>query len=221
MLLKHIYLYLNLDEYPNDLATSFGFRTRYICNFLERRLRTLKFYTEEFSKICVQGRYSLEEACPVVPDNAAVPSVMFDQDRYQALGSNEQHEFFIGMLCEGLEKCARYHRIPLAEMMGAIEDFRRGGYKNDWVHQTKLFRAVGLCASLLCSLDTERFILTLRLERKGTIIFVEPILETKPDEIIFAYQFKEVVLDGDSVVVKNKFGESIFSLELGSMVHMH
>lgn len=214
MLLKHIYLYLNLDEYPNELATSFGFRTRYICNFLERRLRTLRFHAEGVSKICVQGRHMPEEACPIVPENSAVPSVTFDKDRYQVLGLNQQHEFFIGMLCEGIEKCARYHRIPLAEMMVAIGDFRRGGYKNEWIHQTKLLRPAGLRASLLCSLDAERFILTLQLERRNKIIFKEPILETKPDEIIFAFRFKEVVLDGDFVVVKNKFGESIFSFEL-------
>lgn len=221
MLLKHIYLFLKLDEYPNELISSFNFKTRYICNFLERRLRTLKFHAEGFSKICVQGGHAPEEECPIAPENAAVPSAMFDQDRYKALASNEQHEFFIGMLCEGLEKCARYHRIPLAEMMGAIEDFRRGDYKNDWIHQTKLLRAVWLRASLLCSLDSERFILTLQLESKDKIVFMEPILETKPDEIIFAYRFKEVVLDGDTVVVKNKFGESIYTLELRAVVLRH
>ena len=56
MFLRHVYLYLHLDEYPASLATPFGFRTRYVCNFLERRLREMKFRAEGFSKICVQGR---------------------------------------------------------------------------------------------------------------------------------------------------------------------
>jgi hypothetical protein len=218
MLLKHIYLYLNLDEYPDELATPFGFRTRYICNFLEKRLKPLKYQADGFSKICVQGKHVPEEACPIISENAVVPSVMFDQERYQMLDTDEHHEFFIGMLCEGIEKCARNHHIPLAAMMEAIEDFRRGGYKNEWIYQTKLLRPAGLRASLLCSLDTDRFVLTLQLERKGETIFMEPILETKPDEIIFEHRFKEVALADDSVVVKNKFGENIFSLELNALV---
>jgi len=47
---------------------------------------------------------------------------------------------------------------------------------------------------------------------------MEPILETKPDEIIFEHRFKELTLADDSVIVKNKFGEKIFSLELSKLV---
>ncbi len=218
MLLRHIYLYLNLDEYSEELATRFGFRTRYICNFLERRIKTLKYHTDGFSKICVQGKHFPEEACPVIPENAVAPSVKFNQERYRMLGPDEHHEFFIKMLLEGFEKCARYHPIPLAEMKEEIENFRSGGYKNNWIHQSKLLRPAGLRASLLCSLDTERFVLTLKLERRDETVFMEPILETKPDEIIFEHRFKELTLADDSVIVKNKFGEKIFSLELSKLV---
>ena len=71
MLLKHIYLYLNLDEYPASVATPFGFSTRYLCNFLEQRIQPLKFAAEGFSKICVQGRHRPLDDCPIVPENAA------------------------------------------------------------------------------------------------------------------------------------------------------
>ena len=58
----------------------------------------------------------------------------------------------------------------------------------------------------------EKFVLTLELKSKGTVVFDAPILETKPDETIFAYRFKDVVLEGQTVVVKNKFGKPTFSL---------
>ncbi|MDP2314841.1 MAG: hypothetical protein Q8P41_18210 [Pseudomonadota bacterium] len=217
MILKHVYLYLNLDEYPDELTTAFGFRTRYLCNFLERRLNPLHYSAAGFSKICVQGTRTPTEACPVVPELAVAPTVPFDQPRYDTLRPGEHHEFFIAMMLEGLEKCARHHRIPLAELKEAVEEFRRGGYKNEWVHQKKLLRSVGLEASLLCRLDTERFVLTLRLDRKGERVFEREILETKPDELIFAYRFKEVVLEGNTVVVKNKFGKPTYELDLASL----
>lgn len=217
MLLKHIYLYLKLDEYPDELATPFGFHTRYVCNFLERRLRELKFRAEGFSKICVQGCHVPDESCPIVPDNAALASVAFDEQRYRALTEDEYHEFFIAMLREGFENCARQHSIPLEELLDTIDDFRRGGFKNEWVQKTKLLRAAGLRASLMCRLAMDRFVLTLRLERRGDIVFEEPVLETKPDELIFDYRVKDVALEGDTVVVKDKFGRPTFSLPLSSV----
>ncbi len=217
MLLKHVYLYLNLDEYPDALTTAFSFRTRYLCNFLERRLHRMRFHAEGFSKICVQGCHQPVSDCPIVPDNAVVPTVAFDEPTYAALGPGEEHEYFIAMLTQGLEKCARAHPIPLAELLAGIDEFRRGGYRNEWTHQTKLLRPAGLRASLLCSLDPERFRLTLRLDKQGSTVFEQQILDTKPDEIIFVPDFKEVVLEGGEVVVKRKRGERLFAVSLDSL----
>jgi len=217
MLLRQVDLYLHLDEYPPALATPFGFRTRYLCNFVERRLQALKFQAQGFNKICVQGRHQPLESCPIVPENAVLPTVFFDASRYESLGAGEHHEFLIGMLVEGLERCARHHRIPLAELVAAVDEFRRGGYRNEWVHQSKLLRPLGLRASLSCRLDAEKFELILKLDRKGTTVFERQILETKPDEIIFAHRFKEVVVEGEVIVVKDKFGKQAFSLERSSL----
>lgn len=217
MRLKYVFLSLFLEEYPRALASSFDFQNRYLCNFLERRLHELKFDAQGFNKICVQGRHRPEESCPIISENAAVPSVAFDEERYKSLGASAHHEFFIGMLLDGLEKCARYHKIPLSEMKAAIEQFRQGGYRNEWTHQKKLLRAAGLQASLLCSLDTEKFALTLKLEREGVTVFEKKILETLPDELIFAYQFKEVALEGETIVVKDKSGKPTFAVDVSSL----
>ena len=217
MILKHVALFLNLDDYPREFRSDFGFQTRYLCNFLERRLRPARFLAEGFSKICVQGKHVPEEICPIVPENALRVPVPFDEQRYESLGPNEHHEFFIAMLTEGLKKCAKQHRIPLDLLLASIDEFRRGGYRNEWVHRSKLLRGSGLRASLLYSLDVDRFTLTLELTRRGQEVFNEQILETKPDEIIFAHRFKDVVLDNGDIVVRDEFGEPTFSLALESL----
>lgn len=218
MLLRHVYLYLHLDEYPSALATPFGFRTRYVCNVLERRLRDMKYQADGFSKVCIQGRHQPLETCPIVSEHAALPTVAFDQAKYESLRPGEEHEFFIAMIVEGLERCAQQHQIPIAELTAALEEFRRGGYRNEWTHQKKLLRQVGLQASLLCSLDPERFRLILKLEKKGATVFEQQILETKPDELIFAHRFKEVLVDGDSILVNDKFGKQLFSMPTPSSI---
>lgn len=217
MLLKDVSLYLNVDEYDRSYGSDFQFRSRYLCNFVRRRIAPLKFQTEGFGSIAVQGCREPKNTCSIEGEKVAVATVRFDQQHYDSLDPTECHEFFIGMLLQGLEKCARHHRIPLSEIKAAIDDFRAGGYRNEWTFKKRTLRPVGLQASLNCSLDMERFILTLKVERKGVVVYDAPILETKPDETIFAYRFKDVVLDGQAVVVKNKFDKPTFSLDLASL----
>lgn len=217
MLLRYIALCLEYDDYERNYRSDFLFRSRYLGNFVTRRVAPLRFKTDGFGRIVISGCCEPIEACPIVGDNAANATVLFDQQRYESLAPAECHEFFIGMLLEGVEKCARFHQIPLSEMKSAIDDFRAGGYRNEWIFKKKLLRPVGLQASLNCSLDMEKFILTLKLERKGVALYDAPILQTKPDEIIFAHKFKDVVLEGQTVVVKSKSDKTTFSLDLSTL----
>lgn len=217
MLLRDISLFLNLEEYGGKNSSDFQFRSRYLCNFVRRRVAPLRFKADGFGSIVVEGCREPVEACPIVGESVASATVRFDQQRYESLEPAECHEFFIGMLLEGLAKCACHHQIPLSEIKAAIEEFRAGGYRNEWIFKKRAFRAAGLQASLNCSLDMEKFILTLRLKRKGVVVYEAPVLETKPDETIFAYRFKDVVLDGQTVIVTNDFGKPTFSLDLASL----
>ncbi|WP_295436991.1 hypothetical protein [uncultured Thiodictyon sp.] len=217
MILKHIYLYLNLNEYPVDVVRPFGFHTRYLCNYLERRLKAEKFHAEGFSKIAVEGKHFPDDSCLILPENAAVPGVLFEFERYDTLAQEDRHEFYISMLSDGLAKCARHHCIPLNVLMQSIDDFRQAGYKNEWIHRVKLLRGTGIRASLLCRLSPERFVLDLQLERRGAVFYRERALETKPDEIIFAHRFKDVVLNEGSVIILGMSGKPTFSVKLSEI----
>ena len=213
MILRYIGLGLDTVEY-DDICSDFLFRCRYLGNFLGRRVKPLNFKADGFGAIIVEGTARPPGPCRLCEVNALSAPVRFDLKRYEALGPNEHHEFFIGMLSEGLEKCAPDFKIPIAELREGIEEFRRGGYKNEWTHQSKLMRPLGIRASLLCKMDSERFVLTLVLERKGEQVFKESILESKPDETCFRHRFKEVISEGDDIVVQTKWGDDVFRLDV-------
>ena len=217
MILRDIALYLDNDQYERDRIVSFGFHARYVCNYLRRRLRVLKFDAAGFSRIVVRGCREEQDACPIQGESAAVPGILFDKDAYESLGPGQRHEFFISMLLRGLRKCARFHCIPLAELELAIEDFRRGGYRNEWTHKRRSFPKLGVRASLLCSMDSEKFVLTLSVECRGRNPFVRQILQTKPDETIFAHRFKDVVVRDGKVVVIDLFNKPAYTLDLESL----
>ncbi len=116
-----------------------------------------------------------------------------------------------------VEKANRDFPIPYEVLIRGIEDFRKGGYKNEWVDKRKLLRPLGLHATLLCDMDTKRFQLTLLLERKGKTIYREPILTTLPDEIMYKGDFKEIVVDGAKILVMEEYGKVTFSLDVSTL----
>jgi hypothetical protein len=218
VILKHFYLYLNLDEYPDELTTPFGFQTRYICNFIERHLRPVKFDADGFSKICIQGRKKATGKSRIEGENALVVETEFDQERYQALTTEEDYsEFFLSMIEAGIKKGAAPHILPVKTLMAALDSFRLSGYRNCWVHKTKRICDRRLVAALECELDMSSFSLNVVVRRGQEVVFRERILETKPDELIFQHQFKDIVKIEDDLVVTNKFGKEVWRMSLKSI----
>ena len=210
MILRRIYLYLDPEEFPRELAIAFGFSSRYACNFLERKIKPLRFHSDGFNRIVIQGSTREKGLKLTKGSNALSSLVPFDLDRYKEISGKSQHEFYLKMIEEGLKSAALQHEIPTQELADAIEEFRHHGYKNEWVHQTKYYREDQLRASLLCTLRPEIFSLTLDIKRRNENVLTDIILETKPDEIIFADQFKELDHHNDTIVVRDKFGKILY-----------
>jgi hypothetical protein len=166
----------------------------------------------------MEGRVaSFAAPCSFQGNAGLIVPVYFDQARYDSLGPDEHHEFFLGMYIEGIEKANRDFSIPYDVLVQSIEDFRKGGYKNEWLDKRKLLRPLGLHATLLCDMDTNRFQLTLLLERKGTTIYRQPILTTLPDEIMYKGDFKEIVIDGSKILIMEEFGKVTFTLDTSTL----
>lgn len=208
---------------PKDYDAKFGFRQRYIGNYLRRLVHKMKWTTTSFRSLSIEGH--LPPGC-TVPSRvqfaaALVVPVHFDQPRYDNLGPGEHHEFFLGMYTEGIEKAHRDFPIPYDVLMKGIEDFRQGGYKNEWVQQRKLLKPFNVHASLLCDMDSERFQLTLLVERKGVTLYREPIFTTKPDEIMYDHKVKDVIAVDNKIVVRTKMhleeNQTLFTLDLATI----
>jgi hypothetical protein len=110
----------------------------------------------------------------------------------------------IDFLKAGIEKCASAYPIPKQEMFRGLDRFVEEGMKNQWLHKTKAFKAEGVVASLGCKMTQELFALRLTLNHLGETVFDDVILETGPDEILFAYKFKDVVIESGNLIVREK-----------------
>ncbi len=210
MILRKIYLYLDPDEFPKEVTIPFGFRSRYACNFLERKLKALRFHSDGFNRIIIQGSIAQTGVKIVKGSNAINSSVPFKIDHYETSSNNDRHEFYLSMIEHGLNAVSLQHPIPIRELTETIGSFRNYGYKNKWTHQEKYYREDGLRASLLCTLTPDLFSLTLNVTRGDEIIFDNIILKTKPDELIFEDRFKSLERHKDTFIVRDKFGNIFY-----------
>lgn len=219
MLLRHVDVELSSEDFKLSVVVPFGFRARTLGNFMERQIRPLKFGADGFGKFLVRGRSPADQGPALGSSNSLIVSVPVDLEEYRRLdvGSDALFELYISMLCEGLERCRGKFELPFEAFGAAVDQFRAGGYQNEWCHQKKLFRAAGMHVYLMCSMDQKSFRLRLRVERKGEELFDREILKTKPDETIYKAKFKELKFGDGVIEVVNRWGEQLFVLPLGEI----
>jgi hypothetical protein len=219
MILKELYLYPDLTEYPQNLTGTVRDQTRCLCNYLERNiLKKIRFKAEGFKRICVIGSSNPKNAANINSSNVACIEVEFSESEYLSKAGNELDEYYISLISEGLANLAKQHPIPLEELHQGLESFRKDGYKNEWVHKSKALKGTDLRASLNCKLTNQNFTLTLRMEKGGRVVYENEVLNTPPDEIVFAPKFKDLIVAEGNIQVTNKFGEVIYELPIAEVV---
>jgi hypothetical protein len=62
------------------------------------------------------------------------------------------------------------------------------------------------------------FSLTLVLTKKNEVVFTKDILNTLPDEIIYHWQFKDIVLENNEIKVLNEFKDPLYTFDLSFKV---
>jgi hypothetical protein len=218
MILREIYLYPDLRQYPDDITGNVRDQTRCLCNYLERNtLKPLRYKTEGFKRICVVGSKESSGKVFVNSSGVACVDVKFSESEYQSNSGNLE-EYFISLLSEGLSKIDEQLSIPLAEIYEGLRSFRDGGYENEWVYKTKTIKGTGLKASLHCKLTVEAFSLSLMVSKGKKLVCKKSVLNTPPDEIVFAPMFKDLVATDTDLRITDKFGDTIFEMPVAEVL---
>ena len=214
MKLTGIFLYPDLGEFKSDAALSFRNQTRFVCHYVQQFLAARKIETDGFNRLCIVGRRVASGASVRNSSNVLVVEVPFDIAEYEKTPEDDLPEYVIAVLTAGFIKGGKDVHLPLELFQQAIASFRQAGYRNNWVNARKMFRSTGVSCQLLCELDRSAFQLILEVQRGGEQIFSQEILRTLPDEVAYAHRFKDVVLEGHTLIVRDKFGKSLFALSL-------
>ncbi|MCH5021973.1 hypothetical protein [Pectobacterium atrosepticum] len=202
MILKHIYLFPELDDYGKEITYPFKEQSRSICNFLERKIKDLKFSSEGFKTVCFVGKKQPSKDVFVNSSNVLNVDVYIDEDRYKSISVDCLNDYFVEVIRSGLDKCEGM--LPIDEVTSFIHEFENCGYVNEWVHKKKVFKKQSLVCSLICNHSIKDFQLSLKVVRSDDVVFNEVILTTPPDELAYHYKFKDILMDDDEVIVTTK-----------------
>lgn len=191
MILKEIYVYPDLVEFPQELTSSFRDYSRHICNYLERALRLIKFETKCYYKLAVIGCSDIAPRVFVNSSGALGVKVSFKSEQYLNIPIERVPDYISDMLRSGINACPDEYPLPKEQLLAALDELRGADFKNGWVHKEKKSAKLDMLAQLYCSMTMQSFSLKIRVYQKGKMICQKELLRTVPDEIVFLPKLRE------------------------------
>lgn len=208
MTLRYILLGLDYDAYiktDNKLRSEFQYHTRFISNYFSKAIRKYKFDTNGiFNMISIA----------LLPENNLKPTKIsgadvlktylpFDSKRYEQIKETKDCGYYLELLEQGFKKASEFKPIPLDTLLTLIDEFKKGGCKNEWIHKKKRFKDIDLEVILKCEFTTNYFQLIATINQISTKkeLVKGIVMKTKPDEIHFDKMFKDILVHENFIVI--------------------
>ena len=207
MILRYIALGLHYNTYAelnNNLRYEFQLHTRYISNYFSRGIRKFKFTSPDFNMISIALLPDKEEnIARIIPVDVLETYLVFDLKRYKQKAGTEDCSYYLELLENGFKKVSAFRPIPLHELLNLVEEFKKGGCKNEWLHKKKKFKEEDLEIILKCEFTTNYFQLIITIKQMSTkqVLVNGIIIKTEPDEIFFDKMYKDIFINNDNVII--------------------
>ena len=212
MKIRYISLHIEHPLYSGfsdeDFNIKFNNNARFICNYLSKAVRKLNLETDgTYKMISVNPHanqcYSKIDVEYVLSNNIYVSPK--DMERYKQMENlTERYEFYLSLLERGYMQAATFKEgIPVESLLSLHQQFRDGGYKNEWLFKKKPVRDFGICIYLKCYFTSFDFRLELEVYGLKTKELVTKgiVIQTPPNEVCFDYKFKQISIENDKLLI--------------------
>ena len=207
MNLRYIAIGLDYETYimhENKLRYEVQLHTRFISNYFSKEIRKLKFTTDgSYNMISVSLMFNELQCSKLVPSDVLKVYVPFDKKRYEIIKGTGDCSYYLELLEEGFHKAAEFKNIPLNSLINIINQFKAGGFKNEWVHKKKKLKEIDLEVSLFCEFTTNYFQLIITIIRASSKeeLVKGALIKTEPYEVLFEKMFKDIVVDKENITI--------------------
>lgn len=215
MKLRYIATWHNWVKTPDDyyaFAEVFDWNARFICNWLSKAVRKLQIETGPIRMLCFyqtpgKSWSAIQESSDSL--QCFITLSTEEQCRLKSMSClTDRYEFMLSFLEQGYREASKTIPLPLDDLLGLHEQFRKGGYKNEWLFKKKVIREYGLYVFLKCYFTTFDFHLELEAYdlKKTRLIARDVIFRTPPDEICFDKDFRSIRVAGAKLEILNFIG---------------
>lgn len=223
MNLRYINLWIDTTSgYDDDYRYEFKLHTRFINHFLSIQIRKHKLVTDgTFNMISVAPMPNNIETCEIIPFEVLKVTVPFNKNRYEQTKMTTNHEYYLELLEEGFERISKSKKISLDSLLKLLDDFRKGGYKNEWQHKKKKFKEYDIEVSLDCKFTSFDFQLIVSINKISTRekLVEGTVIRTLPDEIFFDKMFKDIIVNNESIIITDTSDSSRVEMSLKDVLN--
>lgn len=213
--LFHVELYLD-SSYALDEQKAFIFKSRCICNYLERGLETLKFKSP-FSRLNIHCSKTSDKdgVRPLEHEAFLEAHILYD---VQHLNSSDEKLLqceFANIILSGLGAAQKFTSMPVEECRLRLDEFKNEGFVNRWVQVDKYWKKWDCRCVIEAEITTTHFILTEFVHVGGRLVASLEIAKTKPREMLFEEYLGSASLSSSGILSYKAGGavRTVFSVE--------
>lgn len=206
------------DEDFND---TFNWNARFISNYLSKAVRKLNLETDGTYKMISVNPDAKKNYSKIVSEFVLKNDILVSSEELEQYSQMtrlmDRYEFYLSLLERGYLQAAEFKEgVPVEALLSLHQQFRDGGYKNEWLFKKKPLRDLGIYIYLNCYFTTFDFRLELEaydLKSKG-LVTKGVILQTPPNELCYDYKFKQITIEQDKLIILDFLSHPRFEVNL-------
>ena len=211
MYLRYLHLGLDYNDYierDNNLRFEFQQHTNFIDDFFSKAMSKLKYKTDgSYNMISIEvTEFEIKPTKLKGFGDVIGVNLPFDRTRYEKIKGTSDCSYYLELLEKGFKKASEYKEIPLESLLNIIEEFKKGGCKNEWVHKKKRFKEDDLEVILNCDFTTNYFQLVATINQVSTKreLVSGVIIRTEVGISIHEGMYKDVLIKNDEILITDK-----------------
>lgn len=190
--------------YNNELRLEFQKKTSFINDYFSKKIRKLRFKTDGTFNMIAIGPSEFEyDPKKFVAYKVLEIHLPFDRNRYEVLKNDLDCSYFLEMMEQGFKKASKIKEIPLNGLLNIIENFKKEGCKNKWLHKKKRFKEDDLEVILNCEYTSVYFHLVATFNqissKKELISGV--VLSTDVGVYLHEGMYKDIFINDKEIVI--------------------
>lgn len=193
---------------------------RFISNYTSKAVRKLKLETDGTFKMISVALNLHEETSKIVSIDCLKQKVIVSMDELKAYKQTtdlvERYEYYLSWLEKGYRLAANFKNIQVNALLSMHQQFRMGGYKNEWLFKKKPIHEYGIYIYLKCYFTTFDFRLELEVYDLKSKEFLTQgvVLQTSPYEVCYERDFKQISIADGKLLILDFLEHPCYSFDL-------